>query len=300
VLSGIFPPLTTPFRGDGALDTAGFERNLEAYAAQDLAGALVLGSNGEAASLDEDEKLTLVRLARARTASRTLLVGTGLESTRATITLTRKVADLGADAALVLTPSYYKSQMTQAALRAHFEAVADASPIPVLLYSVPAFTGIVFPLGLAAELAQHPQVRGMKESSGDVGLLGRIVASVPGSFQVLCGNAPVIYPALCVGAVGGVLAAACCAPRPVGALYRAFVAGDHARARRLQEAIAPLAAAVTAVHGVAGLKAAMDLAGFQGGAARKPLMPVTAEVRGSLAPLLAGAEAAALAGPAEL
>jgi 4-hydroxy-2-oxoglutarate aldolase len=293
LIRGIFPPLTTPFRGDGALDTAGFERNLEAYATQDLGGVLVLGSNGEAASLDEGEKLSLVRIARARVGSRTLLVGTGLESTRATVDLTRKVADLGADAALVLTPSYYKSQMTQAALRAHFEAVADASPIPVLLYSVPAFTGIPFPLGLAAELAKHPQVRGMKESSGDVGLLGRIVASVPTTYEVLCGNGPVIYPALCVGAVGGVLAVACCAPRPTAALYRAYAEGDHARARRLQEAITPLAAAVTAVHGVAGLKAAMDLAGFRGGPVRSPLLPLAAEARDGLRTLLDRAQSAA-------
>ena len=293
MLRGILPPLTTPFRGDGALDTAGFEQNLESYATQDLGGVLVLGSNGEAASLEEPEKLALVRLARARSGSRTVLVGTGLESTQATIALTRKVADLGADAALVLTPHYYKSQMTPAVLRAHFEAVADASPIPILLYSVPAFTGLTFPVGLAAELARHPQVRGMKESSGDVGLLGRIVASVPPGFGVVCGNAPVIYPALCVGAVAGILAAACCAPRPVAALYRAFAEGDHARARRLQEAIAPLATAVTATHGVAGLKAAMDLAGFRGGDVRAPLRPLDPEVRASLKPLLESAEAAA-------
>lgn len=292
MLRGILPPLVTPFRPDGALDTAGFEANLEIYATQDLGGVLVLGSNGEAACLEEPEKLALVRLARARTGSRTLLVGTGLESTRATIALTRRVADLGADAALVLTPHYYKSQMTPPVLRAHFEAVADASPIPVLLYSVPAFTGITFPVPLAAELAAHPLVRGMKESSGDVGLLSRIVASVPPSFGVVCGNAPVIYPALCSGAVAGILAAACCAPRPVSALYQAFLEGDHARARRLQEAITPLAVAITTTHGVAGLKAAMDLAGFRGGSVRAPLRPVDPETREALRPLLQRAEAA--------
>jgi 4-hydroxy-2-oxoglutarate aldolase len=293
VLRGILPPLVTPFRSDGTLDTAGFEANLEIYATQDLGGVLVLGSNGEAASLEEPEKLVLVRLARARTGSRTLLVGTGLESTRATIALTRRVADLGADAALVLTPHYYKSQMTSAALRAHFEAVADASPIPILLYSVPAFTGLTFPIPLAAELAEHPMVRGMKESSGDIGLLSRIVASVPESFDVVCGNAPVIYPALCAGAVAGILATACCAPRPVTALFQAFAEGDHARARRLQEAITPLAVAVTTTHGVAGLKAAMDLAGFRGGSVRAPLQPLDPATRESLRPLLQRAESAA-------
>ena len=292
MIRGILPPLTTPFREDGALDVAAFEANLAIYATQDLGGVLVLGSNGEAQVLDEAEKLALVRAARARVPDRTVLVGTGLESTRATIALTRKVADLGADAVLVLTPHYYKSHMTADALRAHFEAVADASSIPVLLYSVPAFTGITWPAGLAAELARHPLIRGMKESSGDVGLLGRLVASVPPGFHVICGNAPVIYPALCVGAVGGILAAACCAPRPVTALYQAFQEGDHARARRLQEAIAPLAVAITATHGVAGLKAAMDLAGFRGGPVRAPLRPVKDEVRAELRTLLDRAERA--------
>lgn len=292
MIRGILPPLTTPFREDGALDVAAFEANLAIYATQDLGGVLVLGSNGEAQSLDEAEKLALVRTARARVDGRPVLVGTGLESTRATIALTRKVADLGADAVLVLTPHYYKSQMSTDALRAHFEAVADASSIPVLLYSVPAFTGITWPAGLAAELARHPLIRGMKESSGDVGLLGRLVASVPGRFGVVCGSAPVIYPALCVGAVGGVLAVACCAPRPVTALYQAFQEGDHARARRLQEAVAPLAVAVTATHGVAGLKAAMDLAGFRGGPVRAPLLPARREVRDELRVLLERAERA--------
>jgi 4-hydroxy-2-oxoglutarate aldolase len=292
MIRGILPPLTTPFREDGALDVPAFEANLAIYATQDLGGVLVLGSNGEAQVLDEAEKLALVRAARARVPDRTVLVGTGLESTRATIALTRRVADLGADAVLVLTPHYYKSQMTADVLRAHFEAVADASSIPVLLYSVPAFTGITWPAGLAAELARHPLIRGMKESSGDLGLLGRLVASVPPRFHVICGNAPVIYPALCVGAVGGILAAACCAPRPVTALYQAFQEGDHARARRLQEAIAPLATAITATHGVAGLKAAMDLAGFRGGPVRAPLRPVGDAVRADLRALLDRAERA--------
>jgi dihydrodipicolinate synthase/N-acetylneuraminate lyase len=291
-LSGVVPPLVTPFRDDGALDLSAFEANLDAYAREDLAGYLVLGSNGEAGSLSEDEKLVLVRLARARSGLRPILVGTGLDSTRGTIALTLKVADLGADAALVLTPSYYKAQMTTDALRRHFEAVAEASPIPVLLYSVPQFTGLTFAPALAASLAAHPRIGGMKESSGDVGLLLRIVASVPASFQVLCGSAPVFYPALCVGAAAGILAVSCCAPAPAAALHRAFVAGDHARARRLQEALAPLAVAVTATYGVAGLKAAINLSGRRGGAVRAPLLPATDAVRQELQGLLARAEQA--------
>lgn len=292
-LAGILPPLVTPFREDGGVDLPAFESNLESYASSDLGGTLVLGSNGEAASLEEEEKLSLVRAARRLGGSRLLLVGTGLEATRSTIAFTRRVADLGADAALVLTPHYYKPQMSHEALRRHFESVADASPIPVVLYSVPAFTGIPFPPALAPALAGHHNIVGMKESSGDLGLLGRIVSSVPASFAVACGSAPVVYPALCLGAVAGILAVACCAPGPTTAVYRAFQAGDHVRARQLQAALTPLAVAVTSTWGVAGLKAAMDAAGLRGGFVRAPLLPVPAAAREELATILAQAVRAA-------
>jgi len=293
VLRGILPPLVTPFHPDGALDLASFEANLESYAAEDLAGYVVLGSNGEAASLEEDEKLSLLRAARRRAGSRLVIAGTGLEATRATIAFTAKAADTGADAVLVLTPSAFKSQMTLEALRRHYEAVAEASPVSVMLYSFPAVTGLAFPLGLAAVVAGHPRIVGMKESSGDVGLLGRIVASVPASFSVACGSAPALYPSLCVGAAAGILAVANCAPRPAAALYRAFAAADHARARRLQEALTPLAVAVTATHGVAGLKAAVDLSGRRGGSVRAPLLPLPPAARDELKRLLDTADSAA-------
>jgi 4-hydroxy-2-oxoglutarate aldolase len=290
-LRGVVPPLVTPFHADGGLDVEAFSASLEALAVHDFAGFLVLGSNGEAASLDEEEKLSLVAAARRIVPGRFLLVGTGLESTRGTIALTRKAADLGADAALVLTPCYYKSRMTAEALRRHFEAVADASPVPVYLYSVPAFTGLAWPAGLAATLAAHPRIRGLKESSGDVGLLGRIAASVPPGFEVVCGNAPVFYPALCVGAVGGVLAVANCAPRATLQLFRAFGAGDHQAARRIQEALGPLAAAVTVTHGVAGLKLAMGLAGLRGGTVRAPLLPAAPGALDEIRPLFEAVQA---------
>lgn len=291
-LKGIVPPLVTPFRADGDLDVASFEANLESYAGEDLGGYVVLGSNGEAVFLEEGEKLALIRAARQRAGRRLLLVGTGLESTRATIAFTRKAADEGADAALVVTPHYYKSRMTADALQRHYEAVADASPVPIYLYSIPSFTGLAWPPGLAGALAAHPRIVGMKESAGDVGLIGRIVASVPPSFSVICGSAPVMYPALCVGAAAGILAVADCAPGPAAALYAAFQAGDHAEARRLQEALTPLAVAVTSTHGIAGLKMAMDLAGRRGGAVRSPLLGVPPAAREELRGLLARAEAA--------
>jgi 4-hydroxy-2-oxoglutarate aldolase len=292
-LKGILPPVVTPFDSDGALDLAAFEGNLEAWADEDLEGYVVLGSNGEAASLEEGEKLALVRAARARARGRTVLAGTGMDSTRATVDLTRRLADLGADGVLVLTPHYYKPQMTPEALRRHFVAVADASPVPVYLYSMTLFTGIPWPAGLAADLASHPRIVGMKESSSDLGLLGRILASVPSRFQVACGSAPVLYPALCLGACAGVLAVANCAPGLCAALYRAFMAGQHDQARSLQAALTPLAVAVTSTYGIAGLKAAVDLAGLRGGHVRGPLLPLPPAAREEIARLLSTARAAA-------
>jgi 4-hydroxy-2-oxoglutarate aldolase len=293
LLRGILPPLVTPFLPDGTLDLRSFEANLDVYAGHDLGGYLVLGSNGEAASLDEDEKLALVKAARGKAGRRTLLVGSGLESTRGTIALTAKVADLGADAVLVLTPHYYKAQMTVDALRRHYEAVAEASPIPILLYSVPAFTALPMAPALPAAVASHPRIVGLKESSGDLGLLGRILASVPPAFTVACGSAPVLYPALCLGAPAGILAVACCAPRVVTALYRAFREGQHERALCLQRAITPLAVAVTATYGVAGLKHAIDRAGLRGGAVRAPLLPLPEAASLEIQKLLQDVEAAA-------
>lgn len=283
---GIVPPLVTPFREDGGLDLQGFEKNFALYSECDLGGYLVLGSNGEAVVLEEEEKLALIRAARRAAQDRFLLVGTGLESTQATIELTKKAADLGADGALVLTPHYYRSQISFEVLRGYYEAVADASSIPVFLYSVPSFTGIPFPPTLASALAAHPRVRGMKESSGDLNLLGQILASVPDSFTVACGSAPVAYPAFCLGARAAILAVACCAPRAASNLYEAFQKGDHPRAKALQAALTPLAVAVTSTFGVAGLKAAMDIAGLRGGAVRSPLRRVSATAEAEIRRLI--------------
>ncbi len=290
-LRGVIPPLVTPFHADGGLDLEAFSGSLEALAAHDFAGFLALGSTGEASSLDEDEKLLLVAAARRTVPGRFLLVGTGLESTRATVAFTRKVIDLGADAVLVLTPCYYKNRMTVEALRRHFEAVADASSVPVYLYSVPAFTGLPWPADVTPALAAHPRIRGIKESSGDINLFARITASVPNGFEVACGNAAVIYPALCLGAAGGVLGVSNCSPKATLALYKAFCGGDHEKARRIQRALLPLVS-VAVTHGVAGLKLAMSLAGMRGGTVRAPLLPAPPGLVEEIRPLLAALEAA--------
>jgi 4-hydroxy-2-oxoglutarate aldolase len=274
-LEGIIPPIITPFEADGRLDLAGYEANVESYAACDFSGLLVLGSNGEAACLSEDEKVAIIKAAVARSNGRPIYAGTGTDSTRTTIELARKAADAGAAAALVLNPFFFKSHLGGEALRRHYEAVADVSRIPVLIYSMPGATGLPIPPGVVHQLARHPNIRGMKDSSGDVANLQRILAGVPRSFPLAAGSAPVLYSALSLGASGGVLAVAGCAPEATVAVYRAFKAGDHARAQKLQLALTPLAIAVTATYGVAGLKAAVTLSGRQGGVPRPPLAAAT-------------------------
>jgi 4-hydroxy-2-oxoglutarate aldolase len=181
--------------------------------------------------------------------------------------------------------------MTVEALRRHFEAVADAASVPVYLYSVPAFTGLPWPAELTPLLAAHPRIRGLKESSGDINLFARITASVPNGFETACGNASVFYPALCLGAAGGVLGVSNCAPKATLALYKAFAASDHESARRIQRALVPLAGAMV-TSGVAGLKLAMGLVGLRGGTVRAPLLPAAPSLLEEIRPLLAAVDKA--------
>lgn len=270
-LEGIIPPIVTPFEADGRLDLAGYEANIESYAACDFSGILVLGSNGEAACLSEDEKVAIIRAAVAKAKGRPIYAGTGTDSTRTTIELTKKAADAGASAALVLNPFFFKGHLNGEALRRHYEAVADVSRIPVLIYSMPGATGLPIPPSVVHQLAKHPNILGMKDSSGDIANLQRILAGVTSEFPLAAGSAPILYSALSLGAKGGVLAVAGCAPEATVAVYKAFKSGDHERASRLQRALTPLAIAVTATYGVAGLKAAVTLSGRQGGVPRPPL-----------------------------
>lgn len=275
-LSGIYPPLPTPFLPDGSLDFAGLAANLGHLAEEPLAGFVLGGSNGEFSSLTLDERVEVVRAARLQLGpSRRVIAGAGLESTAATIALSRRMADAGADAALVVTPGYFKSRMTAAALDAHFRAVADASPLPVILYSVPANTGVDLPVEAVVSLSDHPNILGLKDSGGDITKFGRMALECRPGFQLLAGSAGFLLPALAVGAVGGIMALANIAARPLRRVLDAVRAGDLTGARAAQLPLIPANTAVTARYGVAGLKAALDLLGRVGGLPRPPLLPLT-------------------------
>jgi 4-hydroxy-2-oxoglutarate aldolase len=272
-LAGVYPPIASPFDAGGALDPRALAANVSRYVERGVRGIVALGSNGEAPLLDDAESDAVIGAAReALPADRLLIAGTGRESTRATIDASRRAARLGADAVLVRTPSYFKPRMTPAALVAHYTAVADAAGVPVLLYNYPAVTGITLTPDTVGRLAGHANIIGIKETSTDAAQIAAYVDATRGeAFTVLAGSAPAFYAALCLGARGAILAAACVVPRACVELLTAFSAGDHDTARDLQRRMIPIAAAVTSVYGVAGLKLAMDIAGYRGGLPRPPL-----------------------------
>jgi len=274
-LDGIFPPIASPFGRDGELLIESFKRNLERWAQAPLAGLTVLGSNGESPYLSDDEKLRLVRTARPLISdARTMIAGAGKESTRLCIEFVRRLADLGVDYALVGTPCYFKSAMSDDALFAHFWSVADESPIPILVYNVPQFTGVNTGAALMARLAVHENIAGLKESSGNLALQADIRRGAPARFKLLVGAAPTLFPSLVQGASGGVVAIGCVLPEMTTKLYRAFAAGEWHTAAELQSRLSPPAAAVTTQFGIAGLKAALNLVGYEGGFPRLPLLPL--------------------------
>lgn len=279
-LRGVFPPIPTPFDRNGEVHHQALVENLERWNEYDLAGYVVLGSNGEGVYLDAQEKVPVWETARRAIPSGKLLIaGTGCESTRETIALTREAAQAGADAALVVTPHYYAGKMTPDSLVCHYEAVADASPIPILIYNVPKFTNVNASAATIARAARHPNIVGVKDTSGNITQLADTVGMARPGFQVLAGSAGFFFAGLAVGAVGGILALANIAPDRAVELYRLFQEGRWDEAAELQRWMIPVNAAVTAVYGIAGLKAALDMLGYYGGPVRSPLLDLTESER---------------------
>ena len=276
--TGIYTPIATPFRDDGTVDERALAANVSRWMTTPLTGLVVLGSNGEATSLDEAEADRVVEIVRAGVpASRPLIAGTGRESTRATIAATRRAAAAGADAALVRTPSFFKPQMTTEAFVRHFTEVADASPIPVLLYNVTLYTGVNLLPDAAERLAVHPNIVGMKESGSDIGQIAEYVARTPDDFTVLAGSATTLVHALCAGCDGAILALASLAPAECVLMTTLVREKRLDEANALQRRLMPLARSVGTTYGVPGLKAALELSGYAGGPPRPPLRPVSSE-----------------------
>jgi 4-hydroxy-2-oxoglutarate aldolase len=350
LLQGIIPPITTPFYPDGSVYYKKIEHNVERYSRTPVAGIGVLGSTGEAVMLSDQEQRDVLRAAMAAAAPhKVMIAGTGRESVRETLLLTEYAAELGYDAALVRTPHFYRTQMNPASLLAFYRTVADRAPIPVLIYNVPPFTAYNLPAEIVIELAEHANIIGIKESSGDIEKIrlmvertrhiqrkatvtetfdavtprmlkavqkksdsgGELVsvASLTSSakpsssavnvvsgikirqkevgFQVLAGAAQKFHPSLEAGAVGGILAFATPVPTACYEIFAAWKEGDQELARLKQERISKAAQRVASELSISGIKHALDFNGYYGGAARLPLLPLTAEIKAEVEGLLA-------------
>jgi len=274
-LKGIIPALTTPFESHGAVALSRMRENIVAYNRTGLSGYLAFGSTGESVLLDRaefEQVLAVVREAAAP--GRTLIAGTGTEPTAETISRTEVAAKMGYDYALVCPPTYFKPAMNSHALVEHYRRVADVARIPILLYSVPQFTGIPIEVDVATRLSEHPNVAGMKDSSGNVERVQAILAAVPETFELLTGASTTVLPSMAVGAKGGILALADFLPELCVALYDAIMARDTQKSLELQRRLIAPTARIVGGMGVAGVKCAMDRRGYYGGPVRAPLLPL--------------------------
>jgi 4-hydroxy-2-oxoglutarate aldolase len=286
-LRGILLPFVTPFDADEEVDVSAVGANLEKWNVTGVSGYVALGSTGERVHLTERECLQVIETARARIpASLALIVGAGQQSIRLTIDEVKRWASVGADASLLITPSYYRAEMSQESLKSYYRAVADASTVPVLLYNIPQLTGVTLAPETVAELASHENIIGIKDSSGDIVALGEMLRLVPEDFSVLTGHGAALMAALGAGAAGAILAVGCFAPRTCVEVYRAFHAGDYERARASQRKLAYLVRAVMGRYGIGGIKAAMSELGFEGGRTRAPLRMPADDARLEIARLL--------------
>jgi 4-hydroxy-2-oxoglutarate aldolase len=287
-LKGVMPPVPTLFENDKiAVDR--FRSHLQRLDEAGLSGFVILGSNGEASLLTEAEKLALLRAARTEISQEKLMVvGTGMESTKATYEFTRKAADLGADAALVLTPGFYRPGNT--GLQRHYETVADDSPIPLLLYNVPKFTGMNISIDLVGKLANHQNIVGMKDSAGDIGQLAALREQTPADFRLFIGADKTFLAGLAQGMDGAILALANVAPRECVALFEAVQNGNWTLAQKLAAQLAPVGRTVVGKYGVPGLKAALDTQGHFGGDLRLPLIALDNTARQEIREVLQNAE----------
>jgi 4-hydroxy-2-oxoglutarate aldolase len=294
LLEGVHAPVVTTFSPKtGEIDFAGFRGNIRAHLAAGIHGIVVNGSTGEAALLSGAERNSLIDLARAAVPrDRPLIVGTGAESTRTCVRITKDAAGRGADAVLVVAPHYYGPAMTERALSEHYHRIADESPVPVVLYNIPKYMHFSLPATLVAALARHQNVIGIKDSSGDRQVLASYMPAQSDTFAVLTGNAPMFLDALQMGARGGILAAALFAPTLALDVLESSRRGERESARSAQARMSPLGTKIIGEFGIAGVKAAMDAigGGVVGGPVRPPLLPLEAPQLQTVSELLRGAE----------
>lgn len=274
---GVFAALTTPFIGD-EISLEKFRENIQKYNSFDLAGYVILGSTGESVYLSDEESEKLVQTAKVTASQgKKIIVGTARESTKATLEFTNKIAEIGIDAALIRTPSYFKSLMGEEALKKHFITLADQSKIPVIIYNIPRNTGISVESNLLIELSEHVNIAGIKDSSGNLSLLEEVIPHIPTHLNFLLGAGSLFLPGLLLGARGGILALAAVVPGECVKLYNMFLEKKLDDAHKLQLELTPLNKAIIQTFGIPGLKYTLDRLGYYGGTPRLPLLPIDKE-----------------------
>jgi 4-hydroxy-2-oxoglutarate aldolase len=275
-MAGVFAPISTPFADDESLDLDGLRFNLERYAQTGLLGYLALGSNGENRSLTEEEKLQVLdTIVRHKGRGQVVMAGATYDAQRDTERFLRQAAGLGADLGLVLSPGYFRKQMTDDVLYRYFATVADSSPLPLLLYNAPGFCGVTLSPALVGRLAAHPYIVGMKDSAASG--IENFLPFESESFHVLAGSANFLLPAMLGGSLGGTVSLANSFPAMSVELFRCGQARDEARGVPLQDRVTRINKAISGHYGVSGVKAAMNLSGYRGGIPRRPLLPLTGE-----------------------
>ena len=286
-LRGVLLPITTPFDFAQKIDLQAARANLHSWSQTAISGFVVLGSTGERVHLDEREYIEIIESARREVSDElAFIVGAGQQSTIGTINEIKRAAEGGADAVLVITPNFYRSAITQETLIKHYSEIADASPVPVILYSMPVLTGIKIETATIARLSDHQNIIGVKDSSADVEGFKQTVELCPKEFAVMTGNGTILLGALRAGATGAILAVGCAVPEVCVEIMRAFTDGEEERAQLLQSKLTPLATAVTTKYGIGGLKAALDMGGYVGGSVRAPLSAPTENAKVEIEQLL--------------
>ncbi len=280
-LSGVFAPITTPFHEQGDLLLEKLASNIQRLNQSRLRGYLVLGTNGEFRSLSSHEQLEVLKtVVKTASSGKVIMAGTGAESTKVSIELCHQAAEIGAHYGSLITPFFFAKKMTDKALIQHFVQVADQSPIPVLLYNNPGVTGVTISTAVIKEVSSHPKIVGMKDSSP--GNLSAYILNANPGFSLLAGSANFFFTGLLMGAVGGVLSLADAFPEPCCKLYDLGMNGQLKEGRELQFQLMELNQKVSGKFGVAGVKVAMDFAGFYGGPPRSPLTLLTADEKKKL------------------
>jgi 4-hydroxy-2-oxoglutarate aldolase len=284
-LTGVFVPISTPFSEDEEVDLGALRFNVEYYAASGVKGYLALGSNGENRSLTEEEKLRVLEtILSHKGRGQVVMAGATYDAQRDTERFLHAAAGLGADFGLVLSPGYFRKQMTDEVLFRYFSTLADGSPVPLLLYNAPGFCGVTLSPALVCRLAGHKNIVGMKDSAASG--IEQFLAFENDSFHVLAGSANFLFPAMLAGSIGGTVSLANSFPALALELFRCGQARDSDRGVPLQERVTRINKAISGPYGPSGVKAAMNLAGLRGGVPRRPLLPLDAAQQVDMARML--------------